>query len=207
MTRTRVFLADDHAMLLDAFTKLLEPECEVVGTACDGQELLARAPALNPDVIVVDIGMPKVNGIDAARKLQTVLPNAKIVFLTTSEDPDLAADALATAEGSGFLLKKGAGSELLQAIRDASHGRTYITSKIARAVFDSARMRAGPKITPRQREVLQLLAEGLSMKEVASALGVTPRTVAHHKYTMMNVLGIESSAELVRYAVRRGLAR
>ena len=205
MTRARVFLADDHAMLMDAFKGLLEPTYEVVGTALDGQELLERAPAARPDVVVVDIGMPRVNGIDAARRLRAVLPNVKILFLTTSEDPDLAADALASVKGSGFLLKTGAGSELLKAIEEATRGRTYITPRIARAVFDSARVRTGPKLTPRQREVLQLLAEGMSMKQVAYALGVTPRTIAHHKYTMMETLHIETSAELIRYAVRRGI--
>ena len=205
MTRTRVFLADDHAMLMDAFKKLLEPTHEVVGTALDGQELLDQAPAAQPDVVVVDIGMPRVNGIDAARKLRAILPNVKILFLTTSEDPDLAADALAAVQGSGFLLKSGAGSELLKAIDEAGRGRSYVTPRIARAVFDSARLRTGPKLTPRQREVLQLLAEGMSMKQVAHALGVTTRTIAHHKYTMMDTLQLESSAELIRYAVRRGI--
>lgn len=207
MTRIRVFLADDHAMLLDAFQRLLENECDVVGTALDGQELLDRAPAVRPDVVVVDIGMPRINGIDAARSLRALLPNVRIVFLTTSEDPDLAADALAAVDGSGFLLKSGAGSELLQAIQEAHSGGTYITPRIARAVFDSARIRKGPQLTPRQREVLQLLAEGMSMKEVAHSLGITPRTVAHHKYAMMETLHIKTSAELIRYAVRRGIVR
>jgi DNA-binding NarL/FixJ family response regulator len=206
MTRTRVFLVDDHAMILEAFERLLEEECDIVGTARDGAEFLAKAPAARPQVVVMDIGMPKLNGIDAARRLLDLLPDVRIVFLTTSEDPDIAADALATAAGAGFLLKNGAGSELLKAIREASRGRTYVTPRIAKAVFSSARIRSGPRLTPRQREVLQLLAEGKSMKQVAYALGITARTVAHHKYTMMDVLGFENSAELIRYAERRGIS-
>ncbi len=205
MTQARVFLADDHALLLEAFATLLAPHCEIVGMARDGAELLAQAPVARPDVVVLDIGMPKVNGIDAARRLRECLPGVGIVFLTVSEDPELAADALEAAKGASFLLKNSAGAELVQAIKEAKRGRTYITPQVAGAVLDSIRHRSGPRLTPRQREVLQLLAEGKSMKEAAYALGVTPRTVAHHKYAMMETLGIDNSADLIRYAVRRGL--
>ena len=203
MSRTRVFLADDHSMLLEAFIKLIEPQCDVVGVATDGEQLLERAVPARPDVIVLDIGMPKLSGIEAARLLRKALPDTGLVFLTVSGDPNLAAEALAAAEGAGFLLKNSAASELLLAIEEARQGRSYITPRVAAAVLAGARTR--PRLTPRQRDVLKLLTEGLPMKQVAYRLGITSRTVAHHKYSMMGVLGIESSAELIRYAVERGI--
>jgi DNA-binding NarL/FixJ family response regulator len=206
MSRPRVFVADDHAMVLDGFTQLIGQEFEVVGTARDGEELLQKAPEAAPDVVVLDIGMPKVGGIEAARRLVALRPQTKIVFLTVNENPELAADALEAVEGSSFLLKKGASAELLLAVREASEGRAYITPQIARAAFDSARARDGHSLSPRQREVLQYLAQGKSMKQAAYAMGVTPRTVAYHKYGMMKALGIDNNADLIRYASRLGLA-
>jgi len=208
MARPRTLIADDHEMLLEAFSGLLEDDCDVVGTAKDGIELLEKAVDLRPDVVVLDIGMPKLNGIDAGRQLRGRLPATRFVFLTVNEDPALAADALEAVPGASFLLKNGAAAELLEAIHQAAQGRSYIAPCMAQAVLETVRnRRAGARLTPRQREVLQLLAEGRSMKEVAAALDITPRTVAHHKYAMMEALGIKSSAELVKYAVRRGLAQ
>jgi len=206
MARTRVFLADDHDMLLDAFKRMLEPEFDVVGTARDGRELLDRAPAVRPDVIVLDVKMPLLNGLDAARRLREALPATRLIFLTSMDDPEIATEALG-AGASGFLLKSSAGRELIAAIESAMQGRTYITPIIAGPLLEAARRGpdAGPELTPRQREVLQYLVQGLTMKQIAARMGITAATVAHHKYAMMEALGIESSAELIQYAVRRGL--
>jgi len=207
--RPRILLADDHAMLLEAFTRMLSTTCDVVGTVADGRALLEAAPRLKPDVIVLDISMPNLNGIDACRLLQPKLPNVKWVFLTVNEDPDLAREAFRLG-ASGFLLKNSAGSELFTAIQKVMAGRRYITPLILNGmpegIFLSQPAPAHPdKLTDREREVLQLLAEGRTMKEVASALDVTPRTVAFHKYAMMKRLGVKTGAELVQYAVKHGL--
>jgi len=209
MTRPRVLIADDHAILLDAFRKLLEPQYDVVGTVTDGQALVKAAEALKPDVILADISMPKLNGLDAAERLRARMPNAKLLFLTVSEDPDVAAEAIRRG-AAGYLLKKSASAELFEALRAVLRGRTYVTPAIARepiAVFVSTAKRAGParNLGLRQREVLQLLAEGKSMKEAAEVLGLTPRTIAFHKYAMMEQLGLKSGAELVQHAVKIGL--
>ncbi len=208
-TRTRVLLADDHAILLDAFRRLLEPECEVVGTATDGRELLRLAKELVPDVIVLDVSMPHLSGIDAARLLHAELPNTKIVFLTVNEDPDLAASAL--REGaSGFVLKTAAARDLFDAIRTALAGGTYITPSIESLVKDALNQpsqRIGiDKLSARQREILQWIAQGKTMKEIASLLDITPRTVAFHKYRMMEALGVGSTAELIQFAMRNGVS-
>ena len=205
MQRRRVFIADDHRLLREAFARLLERHCDVVGMAADGAELLERAVALEPDVILLDIRMPNLNGIEAARKLMDALPKIGIVFLTVDDDPVIAADALEAAEGACYLLKDCGEKELRDAISMAARGRSYVTPRIQMAVQASVRLKSGPKLTPRQRQVLQLLAEGKSMKQVAGALGLTARTVAYHKYAMMETLGAESSADLIRYAVHRGI--
>ena len=207
----RVLLADDHTILLDAFRTLLSPACEVVGAVTDGRALLEAAERLKPDVIVLDIGMPRLNGIEVCRQLQPRLPDTCWVFLTVNEDPDLAAEALRLG-ASAFLLKSAAAAELFSAIQLALEGRRYVTPHITKGeplgVFLSrARNNDSEKLTPRQREVLQLLAEGKLMKEVADILGVTPRTVSFHKYTIMEQLGIKTSAELVQYAVKLGLVQ
>jgi DNA-binding NarL/FixJ family response regulator len=207
--RPRVLLADDHTMLLEAFTRMLSTTCDVVGTVTDGRALLEAAPRLKPDVIVLDISMPNLNGIDACRLLQPKLPKVKWVFLTVNEDPDVAREAFRLG-ASAFLLKNSAGSELFTAIQKAMAGRRYITPLLLggmpEGIFLSQPVPAHPdKLTDREREVLQLLAEGRTMKEVASALDVTPRTVAFHKYAMMKRLGVKTGAELVRYAVKHGL--
>ncbi len=205
MGRPRVLLADDHELLLGAFEKLLSPECEIVGQVTDGRALVEAAEKLKPDVIVLDISMPQLNGLDAARKIKQSLRDVKLVFLTMNEDSDLAAEAF-RAGASGYLLKRSAASELPKAIREVTHGRSYVTPLVTEGLVESLLRvddhSASHELTARQREVLQLLAEGNSMKEVAAVLKLTPRTVAFHKYQMMEQLQIKSTAELIRYAVR-----
>jgi DNA-binding NarL/FixJ family response regulator len=205
--RPRVLLADDHRLLREAFVKLLESDCDVVGAVADGRALLEAAPTLRPDVVVLDVAMPQLNGLDAARQLKRAMPNVKVIFLTVSEDPDLAAEAF-RAGGSAFLLKNSAASELLQAIEDVSQGRSYVTPLATRDMVDTLLRhpespREAHELSPRQREVLQLLAEGRTMKEIASVLKITARTVAFHKYSMMRELGIKTSAELIQFAIKK----
>jgi DNA-binding NarL/FixJ family response regulator len=207
--RPRILLADDHTLLLDAFRRVLEPECEVVGTVTDGRALLEVAPRLAPDAVVLDIAMPGLNGLDACVHLKEALPATQVVFLTASLDPDLAVEAFHRG-ASAYLVKHSAASELFAAIRSALAGHRYLTPLLAKGtpldVFLNREVpRPGDKLTSRQREVLQLLAEGHAMKEVARLLNVTPRTVAFHKYTMMRQFGIRTSAELVQYAVQQRL--
>jgi DNA-binding NarL/FixJ family response regulator len=206
MKRPRVLLADDHRFLRESFAKLLEPNCDVVGAVGDGRALLTAAKETRPDVVVVDVAMPLLNGLDAARQLKRLMPGVKIIFLTVSEDPDLAAEAFRVG-ASGFLLKNSAASELFQAIQEVVQGRSYVTPQATGGLVGILhRPESGKKpdeLSPRQREVLQLLAEGHSMKEIGRILKITPRTVAFHKYTMMEHLGIKSSAELVQFAVRQ----
>ena len=211
MSRPRILLADDHQLLLEAFQKLLEPAFDVIGTVTDGLALLATAPQLKPDVIVLDISMPRLNGLEAARQLRQKLPGAKLVFLTMNQDIALAAEAF-TIGASAFLLKNSAGSELRKAVQLALRGKTYMTHLLGEEkpeeLVRRRRRRRGPRnqeLTQRQREILQLLAEGRSMKEVATALDLTPRTVAFHKYRLMEQLQLKTSAELVQYAIRHGI--
>jgi DNA-binding NarL/FixJ family response regulator len=192
-------------MLLEAFKALLEPEFEIVGTVTDGRALLAEFSRLNPDVVLMDISMPLLNGLDAGRQLKLRQRSVKLIYVTMNPDPDLAGEALRLG-ASGYVLKSSAASELTQAIREALRGRSYITPLIARDVVGSLiERREGPELTPRQREVLQLLAEGRSMKEAGSILNVAPRTVAFHKYKMMEQLRLKTSAELVQFAVKQGV--
>ena len=202
---TRVLLADDHTLLLGALEKLLADECDVVGQVSDGRALVEAAEQLKPDVIVLDISMPLLNGVDAARQIKQKLRNVKLVFLTMNEDADLAAEAF-RAGASAYLLKRSAASELPLAIREVMQGRSYVTPLVTEGLVESLLQpesrTPAHELTPRQREVLQLLAEGRSMKEVASVLNLTPRTVAFHKYRMMDELKVKSTAELVQYAVK-----
>jgi DNA-binding NarL/FixJ family response regulator len=196
-------------MLREAFASLLEPNCDVVGQVADGRALVDAAQRLHPDLVVLDIGMPLLNGLDAARQLKRIMPQVKVIFLTVSEDADLAAEAL-RAGASGYLLKSSAASELLQAIDESLKDRTYVTPLSAQGLLDAClpERASGSKKdigSPRQREVLQLLAEGYSMKEVASILKITPRTVAYHKYSLMKGHGIKSNAELMQFAVKQGV--
>jgi DNA-binding NarL/FixJ family response regulator len=206
MSRPRVLLADDHTLILGAFERLLSEECEIVGQVTDGRALVAAAETLKPDVVVVDISMPVLNGLEAGRQIKQKVRDVKLVFLTMNEDPDLAAEAF-RAGASGYLLKRSAASELATAIREVSQGRSYVTPLITAGLVGSLQhpddRAPARELTARQREVLQLLAEGRSMKEVANVLNVTPRTVAFHKYRMMEQLNVKSTAELVQYAVRQ----
>src|SRR5208283_1138467 len=207
--RPRILLADDHTMLLDAFRRLLEPQCEIVGMASDGRALIELALKTNPEIIVLDISMPRLNGMDACAQLRRKLPGVKFIFLTVNEDPDLAAEAIGLG-ASAFLLKKSASAELTLAIESALSGRTYITPLITKgkplgAFLGEAAKPTAEKLTTRQREVLQLLAEGKQMKEAADILKLTPRTIAFHKYAIMEQLGLKTSAELVQYAVEHHL--
>ena len=205
MNRPRVLLADDHALLLGAFAKLLAEDCDIVGQVSDGRALVAAAEELRPDIIVLDITMPLLNGIEAARQIKQKVPRVKLVFVTMNEDTGLAADAF-RAGASAYLLKQSATSELLTAIRQVIAGYSYVTPLITEglvgSLMHSTESAGNHELTPRQREVLQLLAEGRSMKEVAALLNLTPRTVAFHKYRIMQQLKVKSSAELVQYAVR-----
>ncbi|HEX9167296.1 MAG TPA: response regulator transcription factor [Gemmatimonadales bacterium] len=206
--RPRVLLADDHALIRAAFEQLLKAECDVVGTVSDGRALLDLAPKLKPDVIVADISMPLLNGLDACQQLRPRLPAVKWVFVTVNEDPDLAAEAFELG-ASGYLLKGSAVGELFTAIETAVRGGRHLTPLIRKRASLAAFLRQSHPhdhvLTSRQREVLQLLAEGRPMKEVAAVLGVSARTVAFHKYTIMRRLGVTSSAGLVQHAVRLGL--
>ena len=209
MSRTRVLLADDHTLITAALRKLLEGEFEVVGSVEDGRALLNAAIDLRADVVVLDIGLPLLNGLDAGQQLRERHPGIKIVYLTQNRDPNLAAEAF-RRKASGYLLKNSAASELSLAIREAVRGRSYVSPLIAKAMMECMLNRGPgaeglPGLTPRQREVLQLLAEGKSMKEVAAILNITTRTVEFHKYRMMELLSLKTNAELVQYAVRQGI--
>ncbi len=198
-------------MLLDAFRRLLEPRCEIVGTASDGRVLIELTLNSNPEVVVLDISMPRLNGMDACAQLRRRLPGLKFVFLTVNEDPDLAAEAIRLG-ASGYLLKSSAAIELFTAIELALAGKIYITPLVTKGlplgIFLRQAVKPGvEKLTARQREVLQLLAEGRAMKEIAGLLNVTARTVAFHKYTIMEQLNLKTTAELVQYALEHGMLK
>ena len=206
MKRPRVLLADDHRLLREAFARLLEADCDVVGAVGDGRAVLSAARELRPDIVVLDIAMPLLNGLDAARELKRTMPDVKVIFLTMNEDADVAAESFRVG-ASGYLLKNSAASELLQAIREVSEGRSYVTPLATQGLVENLLQepesaKPADKLSPRQREVLRLLADGYSMKEVASQLNITPRTVAFHKYSLMDILGIHSNAELVQFAIK-----
>ena len=209
MKRPRVILADDHTLILDALKNLLEPEFEVVGMFADGRALMEGAAALNPNVIVLDISMPTMNGLSAGERLKQAMPLVKLVYLTMNHDPDMAGEAFRLG-ASAYLLKNSAAVELQNAIREVVRGGFYITPLMTKGMDGSfvqnfkLRKSTSP-LTLRQKEVLQLLAEGRSMKEVAFVLNVSPRTVAFHKYTMMEHLQIRSNAELIEYAMRSSI--
>jgi DNA-binding NarL/FixJ family response regulator len=209
MRRTRILLADDHTMICAGFQKLLEPEYEVVGTVGDGRALLKAAEELKPDLVLVDVGMPLLNGLDAGRQLKKLMPRVKLIFLTMNPDLDIASEALRLG-ASGYLLKNSHTDELLKAVRDAVRGTTYVTPQIRHDM--EQRFIRNPKtasrpthLTPRHREIVQLLAEGRSAKEIASILEISVRTVRFHKYEIMKELGIHSNAELVQYAIKHAL--
>ena len=207
MRRARVLLADDHTIVAEGLKSLLQEHYDLVGTVTDGHQLISTARNVKPDVIVTDVSMPVLGGLEALRRLKAEGLDAKVIFLTMHADARMATEAF--REGaSGFVLKQGAGEELITAIEDVLNGRTYLTPRLTKDVFTS--LAANPSeqvtLTPRQREVLRLLADGKRMKEIAAILGLSTRTVETHKYEMMQTLGVSSTAELVRYALKHGVA-
>ncbi len=206
MARPRILLADDHRVLVDALEQLLKIEFDVVGIVGDGRALLKAAAELRPDLAVVDIGMPLLNGLDAAEQLKALHPEIKVIFLTQNREPLFAAEAFRT-KASGYLLKNSAASELTAAIRAALKGEWYSSAALGPIAGTEPDSSQGPlrDLTRREREVLQLLAEGKSMKEVAAILNLSPRTVEFHKYRIMHLLRAKTGAELVQYAMKHGL--
>ena len=206
-TRHRILLADDHAIVVEALRSLLSESYDVVGVVPDGRALLTEAAKLRPDVIVLDVGMPLLNGLDAGERLKQLLPNVKLVFLTMKDDPNLAAAALNLGT-VGYVLKHSAASELLKAISEVLRGRSYVTPKLKPenwAVREARAQQFSKGLTPRQREVLQLLAEGRPMKEIADILKVSEKTIMFHKYHIMDSFNLKSNAELVLFALKNGL--
>ncbi|HXY49936.1 MAG TPA: response regulator transcription factor [Terriglobales bacterium] len=208
MGRPRILLADDHTLLAHAFRKLLEPEFEVVGTAADGRKLLVMALELKPDLVLVDLGMPLLNGIDAGRELKKLLPETKLLVVTMNEDTAVAAEAI-REWASGYLLKKSAGEELIFAIRSLLRGQSYVTPTVAQHIVEEfvrePEVHFRQSLTRRQREVLQLLAEGRTMKEAANILKLTIRTIAFHKYKIMKEFGLQNNSDLLKLAIREHL--
>jgi DNA-binding NarL/FixJ family response regulator len=205
--RPKVLLADDHAIVAEGLAALLKEQFELVGTVGNGVELIDAARQQRPDVIVADVAMPVLGGLEALRRLKGAKSDAKIIFLTMHADAELATEAF-RAGASGYVLKHSAGEELITAIREVLQGRIYLTPLITKDVLTTLTEQApkpAVKLTARQREVLQLIAEGRRMKEIAAILRLSTRTVETHKYEMMRSLGVESTAELVRYAIQIGL--
>ena len=207
MAKSRVLVADDHTLVADLCKKLLETEFDVIGTVSNGRALVRAALQLKPDVIVVDIAMPLLNGLDAGAQVKDALPAVKLIFLTMNSDTDLAAEAFRRG-ASGYLLKTCAASEMVIAVREVLRGKTYMSRALCKDEVNYLRRQEKKlvdeeyRLTERQREVLQLLAEGKVMKEIGGVLNMSTRTVAFHKYRIMEALGARSSAELVRYAIR-----
>jgi DNA-binding NarL/FixJ family response regulator len=206
----RILIADDHTLVAEACKKLLENEYEIVATVGDGRALVRAAAELKPKLIIVDVAMPLLNGLDAGQQVKEFLPSVKLVYLTMNHDADLAAEAFRRG-ASGYLLKTCAASELAIAVREVLKGKSYLSPMIAKDTVDfllrqdKKMIEAEDRLTERQREVLQLLAEGKCMKEVADVLNITTRTVAFHKYRIMELLNAKSSAQLVQYAIRNHL--
>jgi DNA-binding NarL/FixJ family response regulator len=209
--RIRVLLADDHKIVLDGLKSLLEPEFELAGTVGDGRALVSAVQHLHPDVIVVDISMPLLNGIEAVRQIKKFDERVKVVFLTMHPDVTYAIRAF-EAGASGYVLKHSASSELLTAIHEAIKGRTYVTPMIAGELVQAFKggnyrqAEEAPQLTQRQREILQLLVEGHSAKEIANLLNISPRTVEFHKANLMSKLKLKSISALIQYAIKHGFA-
>lgn len=209
MGRTTILLADDHTLFCTLLRDLLEPEYEVIGSVRNGHELLEAAAKLRPDVVLADIAMPSLNGLDAGRRLKQANPRLKLIYLTMNNSVEYAKEAI-QAGASGFVLKNAESSELLKAIRDALRGISYVAPEIRRAMADTfirdPKAVSRPQhLTDRQREVLQMLAEGRSLREIATALQISYRTVRFHKVRIMEELGISKNAELVKYAMKHGM--
>jgi DNA-binding NarL/FixJ family response regulator len=206
MALPKVLLADDHKIVAQGLESLLKDSFNLVGTVSDGHTLLEAAIRLKPDVVVTDISMPLLNGLDAVRQFRSRGIEAKVVFLTMHADANLAAEAF-RAGGTAFLLKQSAGEELIQAIREILQGRAYLTPLIAKDMISvlmeaKEEPREESNLTSRQREVLQLIAEGKTMKEVAGVLNISARTAETHKYEIMRVLGVKTTAEMIPHAIR-----
>lgn len=210
MRKTRILLADDHQIVLEGLKNLLEPQFEIIGTVEDGRALVAKALKLHPDVIVVDISMPLLNGIEAVRQIKKIDEHSKIIFLTMHPDVTYATSAF-DAGASGYVLKNSASRELVTAIKEAVQGKTYVTPIIAGELIQTYQnSRAGEnlidkKLTDRQKEILHLVVEGYSAKEIANMLSISPRTVETHKYNMMQELNLKTTADLIKFAIKNNL--
>ena len=209
MTRPRILIADDHDLVVEGLKRLLSSSFDVVGTVTDGQSLLKAVESLAPEIVLVDLTMPQLNGLDALERIRSQQPRIRLIVLTQQEDPDTAREAIRRG-ASGYVLKSSAPTELFEAIEAVRRGKAFVSAKIAdapSAVFASEAIRSRRRrgLTARQREVLQLLAEGKSMKEAAQLLNVTARTIAFHKYSMMEQLCLKTTAELIQHAVSMGL--
>jgi DNA-binding NarL/FixJ family response regulator len=206
----RVLLADDHEIFVEGLQRILEPRFELVGAVRDGRALLDEAERLRPDVIVTDVAMPRLNGLDAVRQLRKRGVRTKVVFLSMHADPDLVTEAF-RAGASGYVLKSAAARELLEGIEAVLAGKVFLSPAIEQPVLEAFmrsggdRGKASVELSERQREVLQLVAEGRTMKEIASTLGISPRTAEAHKYDLMEKLGIKTTAELIQWAIMRGV--
>jgi DNA-binding NarL/FixJ family response regulator len=209
MKRTTILLADDHTMFCAGMQKLLEPVFEVIGCVQDGRALIITALEKNPDLVLLDVGMPLLNGLDAGRELKKLMPRVKLIFLTMNADAEIASEAFRIG-ASGYLLKSSPGEELLLAVHNVIRGTSYVTPQIRHAmeemfIRDPTSLNRPKVLTDRQREVLQMLAEGQSMKEIAYILHISRRTVRFHKYRIMEELGIKSNSELVQYAIKHSV--
>jgi DNA-binding NarL/FixJ family response regulator len=209
MARLKLLLADDHTLFCNLLRDLLEPDYAVVGCVSDGRELLKAAGSLHPDVVLVDISMPQLNGLDAGRRLKKENPKLKLVYLTMNNDVELAREAL-QAGASAFVLKNAPASELLRAIRDALKGGSYVAPEIRKAmeetfIRDPKAVNRPQHLTDRQREVLQMLAEGRTLREIAALLRISYRTARFHKFKIREELGISKDSELIKYALKHGI--
>lgn len=210
MAKTRVLLAEDHTVVAEGLQSLLKDEFDLAGIVHDGRALIEAADTLRPDVIVTDISMPLLNGVDAIRQIRNRVPTAKIIVLTMHRETELAVEALRSG-ASGYMLKVSPAEELITAIRQVAQGRVYVTTLLSKDLISLLIDAGGPAaedkspLTPRQREVLQLIAEGQTMKEIASTLGISPRTAESHKYDIMQILSASNTAELIQYAIRNKL--
>ena len=213
MKKPRVLMADDHSLILAGLRKLVDGECDVVGTVEDGRALVEAAQRLRPDLILLDISMPLLNGLEAARQLRPLVPESKLIFLTMHASPTYATEAF-QAGACGYLLKRSAASELSLAIKSVLQGQHYLTPSLTKDVLDSVlkpstgergKKAASAALTARQREVLQLVAEGRGTKEIATVLSVSVKTVEFHKSRIMQQLDIHTTADLTKYAITHGI--
>ena len=207
MQRPRVLLADDHVMVAQGLSRLLEGEVDIVATVSDGAELVAQAQKHRPDIIVADMSMPVMNGLEAMRRLKTLGIRAKFIFVTLHAEPRLASEAMRNG-ASGYVLKQAAGDELIEAVRAVAGGLTYLTPLITRDVLRAMALPDDAEqisLTPRQLDVLRLIAEGRRMKEIASELQISVRTVETHKQSLLHSLGAETTADLIKFAIKHGL--